>query len=260
MTHKVKIIVLGVVAIVSTGVLIATMSQDASSTLASTQAAASTATSQVGKLPNASKAPQRQSRQNSETRVQASPKAINPSIDPAIETKPTVTSSLETTEHRSLFVSSEQAKRVLEASGKLRQDLKNAAFLELDNERLAQLEVGDLLPIKIDELGLDYDIVVKDVREDATGGKTIVAQLPDQDFPHSTVLTLGEGALYANIVTPTGTYSMAGDGHNVWIAETGDLIEGVIQDSYDPNEFTEDESHIHDHSENGPTPSRKSQN
>jgi len=148
-------------------------------------------------------------------------------------------------DYKPLFVQSERAKRVLEASGKLRQDLNNEAYLELDNQRLSSLKEGDVLPLQIAELDLDYEIKIKQVKEDAQGNKTITGQLPDQDFPFSSVISINDHALYANIVTPTGTYSMAGDGHNVWIAETGDLIQGVIPDKYDSHDFTEGEPHEH---------------
>lgn len=145
-----------------------------------------------------------------------------------------------------IFSDSEKAKQVLQASGKLRKDLQNEAYLEIDNQLLAQLTEGDVLPLRVDALDLDYELTVKNVQQDRFGNKTIVGGLPDQDFPHSSVFTVNDDALYANIVTPTGTYSMAGDGRHVWIAETRDLIKGVIQDSYDPDHFTDGGSHSHD--------------
>ena len=148
-------------------------------------------------------------------------------------------------QEKPLFTQSEKAKRVLMASGKLRQDLNNEAYLEIDNRRLANLKEGDVLPLQIPDLDLDYEIEIKNVKADSRGNKTITGRLPDQDFPYSSVITLNNNSLYANIVTPSGTYSMAGDGHNVWMAETGDLIQGVIPDKYDSDDFTEGEPHEH---------------
>ncbi|WP_299493611.1 hypothetical protein [uncultured Shewanella sp.] len=146
-----------------------------------------------------------------------------------------------------MFVSSKEAEDVLKASGKLRENLEGEVYLNINAQELLSLNTGDTFRLDIPELDMFYDIEVSNAYEDQFGNKTIEANLPDQDMTYSSVLTINERAIYANIATPDGIYVMQGNGQYAWMAETNDLSRGVIMDSFENN--TADNSNVHDHQE-----------
>ncbi|MCL1127729.1 hypothetical protein [Shewanella surugensis] len=146
-----------------------------------------------------------------------------------------------------MFSSSKKAEEVLKASGKLRENLEGEVYLEINTEELLGLSIGDTFRLDIPELDIFYDIEVNDAYQDQFGNKTIEARLPDQDMTYSSVFTLNERAIYANVSTPDGIYLMQGNGQYAWMAETNDLSHGVIMDSIENNHM--DNSNGHEYQE-----------
>ncbi|WDE11263.1 hypothetical protein [Thalassomonas haliotis] len=130
------------------------------------------------------------------------------------------------------FKPSLKAEQVLKASGKLRDNLQGEVYLEINNVEISSLEAGDSFKLEIPELGMFYEIAVDKTHQDKFGNKTIEAVLPDQEAKYSSIITISEHAIYANITTPYGSYAMEGNGQYAWMAETADLIHDVIQDSF----------------------------
>lgn len=146
-----------------------------------------------------------------------------------------------------LFVSSQEAENVLKASGKLRENLEGEVYLNINAKELLALNAGDTFRLDIPELDIFYDIEVSHAYEDQFGNKTIKALVPDQDMIYSSVFTINERAIYANVSTPDGIYVMQGNGQYAWMAETNDLSRGVIMDSIENNNT--DNSNVHEHQE-----------
>lgn len=146
-----------------------------------------------------------------------------------------------------MFTSSQEAEDALKASGKLRENLEGEVYLNINAKELLALNTGDTFRLDIPELDIFYDIEVSNAYEDQFGNKTIKALVPDQDIIYSSVFTINERAIYANVSTPDGIYVMQGNGQYAWMAETNDLSRGVIMDSIENNNM--DNSNDHEHQE-----------
>ncbi|WP_298774011.1 hypothetical protein [uncultured Shewanella sp.] len=148
-----------------------------------------------------------------------------------------------------MFLSSPEAEDVLKASGKLRENLEGEVYLNINAKELLALNIGDTFRLDIPELDIFYDIEVNDTFEDQFGNKTIKALVPDQDMIYSSVFTINERAIYANVSTPDGIYVMQGNGQYAWMAETNDLSRDVIMDSIENNSTDNPHDYEHEHQE-----------
>ncbi len=146
------------------------------------------------------------------------------------------------------FSRSETAEQVLQASGKLRENLQGEVYLELDNEHISSLEAGDTLALDVPFFDMYQNVEIESTKIDSRGNKTLNAKFWMNDDLYNTTITINDHAIYGHIETPHGTYSVAGDGQYAWMAESQDLVRGAVPDqiggnahdgSADPQPITE---------------------
>tara|TARA_R110000737_G_C14581811_1_gene485811 strand:+ start:432 stop:1142 length:711 start_codon:yes stop_codon:yes gene_type:complete len=133
------------------------------------------------------------------------------------------------------FSRSETAEKVLKASGKLRENLRGEVYLEIDNNHIASLEVGDILELNIPFFDMYQDVAIESTKFDSRGNKIINAAFLMNDDIYTTTITINERAIYGHIETPHGIYSLAGNGQYAWMAEAKDLVHGAIPDQIGGN-------------------------
>lgn len=125
---------------------------------------------------------------------------------------------------------SSEAKAVLEEAGVLPKDLKGEAYVEFDLEGLRRLEVGDTFNLEIPQTSEMFSAEVTKTSIFDNGDKSVFGRLVGSDGElHTTVLTVGDGALYGQFTTASGNYVFESLGQHGWLAAKRDLYRNHVE-------------------------------
>lgn len=125
---------------------------------------------------------------------------------------------------------SEEAKKILEEAGVLPEDLKGESYVEFDLASLRQLEVGDTFNLEIPQTLEMFSAEVTKVNTFDNGDKSVFGRLVGSDGAmHTTVLTVGEDALYGQFTTASGNYVFESKGKHGWLAAKRDLYKSHVE-------------------------------
>ncbi|GAA5442375.1 hypothetical protein Misp06_00549 [Microbulbifer sp. NBRC 101763] len=151
---------------------------------------------------------------------------------------------------KKLWEESELAKKVLHENGRLPVDLNGETYLELDVEMLRSLEVGDYIDLSLPGIDESYDVQVGDIEQHASGNKSVQFDFPGMTRLHGATFTLGKNSVYAQLNTPSGSYTLEAQDGFAWIAPNGALIQNHVEKHDDdmsseaPREKTWDDNEV----------------
>ena len=125
---------------------------------------------------------------------------------------------------------STKAKEILKAAKVLPTDLQNEAYIEFDLAALKTLEVGDNFDLAIPQTAETYSAEITNVTSASNGDKSIVGQVIGANGAlHTTILTVGNDAVYGQFTAPSGNYVFESKGQYGWIAAKRDLYKNHIE-------------------------------
>ena len=125
---------------------------------------------------------------------------------------------------------SDEAKEILEEAGVLPEDLKGESYVEFDLDSLRSLEVGDTFNLEIPQTLEMFSAEVTKVNTFDNGDKSVFVRLVGSDGAmHTTVLTVGEDALYGQFTTASGNYVFESKGKHGWLAAKRDLYKSHVE-------------------------------
>ena len=125
---------------------------------------------------------------------------------------------------------STKAKEILKAAKVLPTDLQNEAYIEFDLAALKTLEAGDNFDLAIPQTAETYSAEITNVTNASNGDKSIVGQVIGANgVLHTTILTVGNDAVYGQFTAPSGNYVFESKGQYGWIAAKRDLYKNHIE-------------------------------
>lgn len=125
---------------------------------------------------------------------------------------------------------STKAKEILKAAKVLPTDLQNEAYIEFDLATLKTLEAGDNFDLAIPQTAETYSAEITNVTNASNGDKSIVGQVIGANGAlHTTILTVGNDAVYGQFTAPSGNYVFESKGQYGWIAAKRDLYKNHIE-------------------------------
>ncbi|PWS54854.1 hypothetical protein [Pseudoalteromonas sp. meg-B1] len=125
---------------------------------------------------------------------------------------------------------STKAKEILKAAKVLPTDLQNEAYIEFDLAALKTLEAGDHFDLAIPQTAETYSAEITNVTNASNGDKSIVGQVIGANGAlHTTILTVGNDAVYGQFTAPSGNYVFESKGQYGWIAAKRDLYKNHIE-------------------------------
>ncbi len=125
---------------------------------------------------------------------------------------------------------SEKSESVLKTAGLLPNDLDNAAFVEFDLDALRVLEVGDTFELDIPQTTENFSAEVTQVDTFDNGDKSIIGSVTGLNGQfHTTVITVGKGALYGQFTTLSGNWVFESKDQYGWIAAKRDLYKNHVE-------------------------------
>jgi hypothetical protein len=125
---------------------------------------------------------------------------------------------------------STKAKEILKAAKVLPTDLQNEAYIEFDLAALKTLEAGDNFDLAIPQTAETYSAEITNVTNASNGDKSIVGQVIGANGAlHTTILTVGNDAVYGQFTAPSGNYVFESKGQYGWIAAKRDLYKNHIE-------------------------------
>lgn len=98
----------------------------------------------------------------------------------------------------------------------------DARPLTINKKQIANIGVGDTVPVPLPQTSQDYEMAVKEVGRHANGDKSLKGHLvsnPD----YTVVMTEGQSATFATINTPEGSFLLEADGTQGWVMSQTDL-------------------------------------
>ncbi|CAM4366898.1 hypothetical protein [Pseudoalteromonas ostreae] len=126
---------------------------------------------------------------------------------------------------------SDKAEQVLSASGFLPTDLHNEAYIEFDLVTLKKLKQGDNFDLAIPQTAETFSAEVTNIIAASNGDKSIFGRVLGADGRfHTTVMTIGEDAIYGQLTAPSGNYVFESKGQYGWLAAKRDLYKNHIED------------------------------
>lgn len=124
-----------------------------------------------------------------------------------------------------LWEESEKAREFLQSiPEKLPGDLAGEAYIEVNTQRIKEMQLGDVFELTVPQLGTSLSAEVDMVTEHPNGDKTIEANFPGMDKYYSVVFTVGASNSYAQVSTPDGVYLLEAHGDYAWIASRHSLV------------------------------------
>ena len=125
---------------------------------------------------------------------------------------------------------STMAKEILKAAKVLPTDLQNEAYIEFDLAALKTLKAGDNFDLAIPQTAETYSADITNVTNASNGDKSIVGQVIGANGAlHTTILTVGNDAVYGQFTAPSGNYVFESKGQYGWIAAKRDLYKNHIE-------------------------------
>ena len=125
---------------------------------------------------------------------------------------------------------STKAKEILKAAKVLPNDLQNEAYIEFDLAALKTLKAGDNFDLAIPQTAETYSADITNVTNASNGDKSIVGQVIGANgVLHTTILTVGNDAVYGQFTAPSGNYVFESKGQYGWIAAKRDLYKNHIE-------------------------------
>lgn len=125
---------------------------------------------------------------------------------------------------------SAKAKEILKAAKVLPTDLQNEAYIEFDLAALKTLKTGDNFDLAIPQTAETYSAEITNVTHASNGDKSIVGQVIGANGAmHTTILTVGNDAVYGQFTAPSGNYVFESKGQYGWIAAKRDLYKTHIE-------------------------------
>lgn len=125
---------------------------------------------------------------------------------------------------------SEKAEQVLKASGLLPTDLHNEAYIEFDLVALRKLKQGDNFDLAIPQTAETFSAEVTNIIAASNGDKSIFGRVLGADGRfHTTVMTIGEDAIYGQLTAPSGNYVFESKGQYGWLAAKRDLYKNHME-------------------------------
>lgn len=158
------------------------------------------------------------------------PSPIDMSKDP-IKTKPSETKlAVIESSFDAINKPSTKAKEILKAAKVLPTDLQNEAYIEFDLAALKTLKAGDNFDLAIPQTAEIYSAEITNVTSASNGDKSIVGQVIGANGAmHTTILTVGNDAVYGQFTAPSGNYVFESKGQYGWIAAKRDLYKSHIE-------------------------------
>ena len=125
---------------------------------------------------------------------------------------------------------SDKAKHVLKAAGVLPTDLHNEAYVEFDLAALRELKQGDSFDLAIPQTAETFSAEVTNVIAASNGDKSVFGRVIGADGRfHTTVMTIGDDAVYGQFTAPSGNYVFESKGQYGWLAAKRDLYKNHIE-------------------------------
>lgn len=139
---------------------------------------------------------------------------------------------------------SDKAEGVLKAAGVLPSDLNNEAYIEFDLPSLRELEAGDNFELMIPQTSETFIAEVTFIDLASNGDKSVFGTVTGADGRfHTTVLTVGENAVYGQFTAPSGNYVFESKDQYGWIAAKRDLYKKHIEFEHSEHEHHSDAQH-----------------
>lgn len=158
------------------------------------------------------------------------PAPIDMSKDPIKTTANISTTDEQGTDFDAINKVSSKAKEVLKNANVLPSDLNNEAYIEFDLDTLKGLKTGDNFDLAIPQTAETYSAEITSLSEASNGDKSLFGQVIGADGRlHTTVLTIGNNAIYGQFTAPSGNYVFESKGKYGWIAAKRDLYKSHIE-------------------------------
>ena len=140
---------------------------------------------------------------------------------------------------------STQAKQILQTAEVLPKDLNNEAYIEFDLDSLRTLEPGQNFELLIPQTQASFIAEVTSISESGNGDKSIFGKVTGVDGRfHTTVLTVGENAVYGQLTVPSGNYVFESKDQYGWIAAKRDLYRSHEEEEMHPPHAKEPSSGV----------------
>ena len=162
------------------------------------------------------------------------PQPIDMSKDPVNVQPKTIEAPAQSSQFEAINKVSAKAKEVLTNAKVLPSDLNNEAYIEFDLNTLQALETGDSFDISIPQTAETYSAEITSLSEASNGDKSIFGQVIGANGQlHTTVMTVGNDAIYGQFTAPSGNYVFESKGKYGWIAAKRDLYKSHIEHHVD---------------------------
>jgi len=139
---------------------------------------------------------------------------------------------------------SDKAQSVLSEAGVLPSDLNNEAYIEFDLTSLRELEAGDNFELMIPQSAETFIAEVTFIDVATNGDKSIFGNVTGADGRfHTTVLTVGQNAVYGQLTAPSGNYVFESKDQYGWIAAKRDLYRKHVEFEHSEPEHHSDAQH-----------------
>jgi hypothetical protein len=172
----------------------------------------------------------------------------SPSIPAEKETHSIAAKPLTKTDVEAVFYAinklSDKAQSVLSEAGVLPSDLNNEAYIEFDLTSLRELEAGDNFELMIPQSAETFIAEVTFIDVANNGDKSIFGNVTGADGRfHTTVLTVGQNAVYGQLTAPSGNYVFESKDQYGWIAAKRDLYRKHVEFEHSEPEHHSDAQH-----------------
>ncbi|ATD04862.1 hypothetical protein PTE01_12250 [Pseudoalteromonas tetraodonis GFC] len=158
------------------------------------------------------------------------PSPIDMSKDPIAAKPANIESNVPSNSFDAINKPSAKAKEILKAAKVLPTDLQNEAYIEFDLAALKTLKTGDNFDLAIPQTAETYSAEITNVTRASNGDKSIVGQVIGANGAmHTTILTVGNDAVYGQFTAPSGNYVFESKGQYGWIAAKRDLYKTHIE-------------------------------
>ena len=133
----------------------------------------------------------------------------------------------------------------MQAAEVLPKDLNNEAYIEFDLDSLRTLEPGQNFELLIPQTQASFIAEVTSISESGNGDKSIFGKVTGVDGRfHTTVLTVGENAVYGQLTVPSGNYVFESKDQYGWIAAKRDLYRSHEEEEMHPPHAKEPSSGV----------------
>lgn len=158
------------------------------------------------------------------------PSPIDMSKDPIAAKPANIESTVPSNSFDAINKPSTKAKEILKAAKVLPTDLQNEAYIEFDLAALKTLKTGDNFDLAIPQTAETYSAEITNVTHASNGDKSIIGQVIGANGAmHTTILTVGNDAVYGQFTAPSGNYVFESKGQYGWIAAKRDLYKTHIE-------------------------------